>query len=141
MGTHCKFFLGHPPSCSRVNSTDFTVSVGSHENNLNFGNRNYDILNSTIHQELNELEPIVVSLHQPGQGLWIMPTTQSDTTSFPCEIQITAYIPDVTSERSSIQFCFLSSFLHLNSKSSEDCFPFLCAPYSLLSALHVVDMQ
>lgn len=63
MGTHCKFFLGHPPSFSRVNSTDFTVTVGSHENNLNFGNRNYDIFNSTMHEELNELEPIVVSLH------------------------------------------------------------------------------
>lgn len=51
------------------------------------------------------------------------------------------YIPDVTSEMSLIQFCFLSSFLHLNSKISKDCFPFPCAPYSLLRVLHVVDMQ
>lgn len=142
MGTHCKFFLDYPPSCSRVNSTDFTVSVASHENSLNLGYRNYDFLNSTMHQELNELEPIFVSLHQPGQGLWIMQITQSDKTSFPCEIQITLYyIPDVTSEMSLIQFCFLSSFLHLNSKISKDCFPFPCAPYSLLRVLHVVDMQ
>lgn len=91
MGTHCKFFLDYPPSCSRVNLTNFTVSVGSHENNLNFGNRNYDIFNSTVHQELNELEP-TVSLHEPGQGLWIMQITQGDTTSFPCEIQTTLYI-------------------------------------------------
>lgn len=66
-----------------------------------------------------------------------MQIAQSDMASFPYEIQIAlyAYLMYLWYRFHSILFSSVSSFLHLNCKLSEDCFPFifvLPTPYSFM---------
>lgn len=141
MGTHCKFFLGHSPSFSRVNSTDFSYSRFSWKQPEFWEQKLWHLqLYNAWRAEWTGTNSCIASL------AWTRLVDNANNPKWYNFLSLwdpnhSVYIPDVTSEMSLIQFCFLSSFLHLNSKISEDCFPFLCAPYSLLRVLHVVDMQ